>query len=297
MTSLSESSLGVLYAVGCAFCWAVIGLLVRTLSSVFNSVTLNAARSTLGGALILGWVALTGGLARLAGMSGRSLALLAISVVLAVWLGDTVFFESTRDLGLARAMTVSMSYPVIAALLAAVFLDESLTPRLAAGSVLTLVGVGLTVVTEMSSTRAVPERFWIGVATATLASVAWAASVVVLKPSLGEVDAIQAQAVRLPVAAGLLWITPWSWSGARSLRRQEAGALWRLVALGGLTAISSIAFVAGVRHAGVAVATVLSSTAPIFAIPLGLMFLGERVKASAIIGTAVTVIGIAVLQL
>jgi drug/metabolite transporter (DMT)-like permease len=56
-------------------------------------------------------------------------------------------------------------------------------------------------------------------------------------------------------------------------------------------------FVAGVRHAGVAVATVLSSTAPIFAIPLGLVFLNERVPAVAAVGAAVTVLGIALLQL
>jgi drug/metabolite transporter (DMT)-like permease len=290
---LSEPGLGALYAVGCALTWAVIGLLVRALSSAFNSVTLNAVRSTLGGTLILGWVAVTGGIAGLTAMSGRAFALLAISVVLAVWLGDTVFFESTRHLGLARAMTVSMSYPLIAALLAAVFLGESLTLRLAAGSVLTLGGVGLTTLPG----AAARERFWLGIAAATLASLAWAASVVVLKPSLGEVDAIQAQAVRLPVAAALLWMTPWSWGGAVSLRRQKSGALWRLLALGSLTAISSIMFVAGVRHGGVAVATVLSSTAPMFAIPLGLVFLGERVTAPAVIGTIVTVIGIAVLQL
>lgn len=293
MTLFSESGLGALCAVGCALTWAVIGLLVRALSSVFNSVTLNAVRSTLGGALILGWVAVTGGFAGLTAMSGRTFALLAISVILAVWLGDTVFFESTRNLGLARAMTVSMSYPLIAALLAAVFLGESLTLRLAAGSVVTLGGVGLTT----RPGTAAHERFWLGIAAATLASLAWAASVVVLKPSLGEVDAIQAQAVRLPVAAALLWMTPWSWGGAISLRRQKPRTLWRLLALGGLTAVSSILFVAGVRHAGVAVATVLSSTAPMFAIPLGLVFLGERVTASAVIGTIVTVIGIAVLQL
>ncbi len=297
MTVLSESGLGALYAVGCALSWAVIGLLVRSLSHAFNSVTLNAVRSTLGAGLILAWVLATGGLTGLTAMSARAFALLAISVVMAVWVGDTVFFESTRDLGLARAMTVSMSYPLIAALLAAVFLGEPLTSRLATGSVLTLGGLTLTVMTATLPSPAARERFWLGVGAATLASLAWAASVVVLKPSLGEVDAIQAQAVRLPVAAVLLWLTPWAWGGAIPLRRQRAEVLWQLLALGGLTAISSIMFVAGVRYAGVGVATVLSSTAPMFAIPLGLVFLGERVTPAAVVGTIVAVIGIAVLQL
>src|SRR5262245_59931129 len=272
-------------------------MLVRSLAHTFNSVTLNAVRSTLGGVLVLAWVVGTGGLTWLTGMSWRAFILLAVSVVLAVWLGDTVFFESTRDLGLARALTVSMSYPLIAALFAAFFLDEPLTPRLALGSVVTLGGVVLTVVGEVRSSAGVPDRFWIGVGAATLASLAWAVSVVALKPSLGEVDAIQAQAVRLPVAALLLWMTPWSWSVVTVFRRHGSRVLWPLAALGGLTAISSIMFVAGVRYAGVAVATVLSSTALIFAIPLGLIFLKERVPAAAVIGAAITVLGIALLQL
>jgi drug/metabolite transporter (DMT)-like permease len=45
------------------------------------------------------------------------------------------------------------------------------------------------------------------------------------------------------------------------------------------------------------VASVLSSTAPMFAIPLGTLFLGERITASAALGTAVTVAGVAVLNL
>jgi drug/metabolite transporter (DMT)-like permease len=294
---LSEPALGALCAVGSALSWAATGLLVRSLAPTFNSITLNAVRSTVGGGLILAWVLATGGLAGLTAMSGKAFVLLAISVFVAVGLGDTVFFESTRDLGLARAMTVSMSYPLISALLAAVFLGERLTLQLAAGSVVTLGGLVLTVTTATLPSAAAPERFWRGVGSATLASVAWALSVILLKPSLDEVDAIQAQAVRLPVAAALLWVTPWAWRAGTPLRRHGSDAGWRFLALGGLTAISSIMFVAGIRHAGVAVATVLSSTAPMFAIPLGLAFLGERVAAAAIVGTIVTVIGIAVLQL
>jgi drug/metabolite transporter (DMT)-like permease len=57
-----------------------------------------------------------------------------------------------------------------------------------------------------------------------------------------------------------------------------------------------VMFVVGVKHAGVAVTTVLSSTAPMFAIPLGMIFLGERLSAAAVLGTVVTVAGIAILQ-
>jgi len=42
---------------------------------------------------------------------------------------------------------------------------------------------------------------------------------------------------------------------------------------------------------------VLSSTAPLFALPLGLIFLGERVTRSALAGTALAVTGVALIQL
>jgi drug/metabolite transporter (DMT)-like permease len=274
----------------------LIGLLVRSLSPTFSSIVVNAARSTLGAVAILMWVVMTGSLGGLIGISGRSFALLAVSVLLAVWLGDTAFFESTRALGLGRAMTVSMIYPLIAALLASVFLGEALTVRVALGSLVALTGLVLTVAAKADQ-RAERAHFWRGVAAATVAAFAWAGSVILLKPSLKEVDPINAQAIRLPVAAAMLWATPWTWRAAAPLRAHGWATLWSLLALGVLTALSSIMFVTGIRYAGVAVATVLSSTAPVFAIPLGLFFLGERLAASAIVGGAITVVGIVLLQL
>jgi drug/metabolite transporter (DMT)-like permease len=64
-----------------------------------------------------------------------------------------------------------------------------------------------------------------------------------------------------------------------------------------VTAVSSVLYGASVKYAGVAVASVLSSTAPLFAVPLGVVFLGERLPRLALVGTAVTMIGIVVLRL
>jgi drug/metabolite transporter (DMT)-like permease len=50
-------------------------------------------------------------------------------------------------------------------------------------------------------------------------------------------------------------------------------------------------------NAGVAVATVLSSTAPLFAVPLGVVCFGERLPPIALVGAAVAVVGVVVLKL
>src|SRR5215813_14165160 len=108
MTIPSEAALGALGALGSACSWAVIGLLVRMLAPVLNSVAINAVRSTLGGALLLAWVLIAGAGDGLAAISLQTFILLIVSILIAVGIGDTVFWESARSLGLARAMTVSM---------------------------------------------------------------------------------------------------------------------------------------------------------------------------------------------
>ncbi len=289
-------AVGALCALGSALSWAGIGLLVRALSPAFSSVTINAIRLSAGAALLLAWSLLTGGIGTLVEVSPRDLSFLAVSTVVAFGIGDTVFFESTRSLGLARAMTVSMTYPLIAALLARALLGEPITPRVALGALLTLSGLAL-IVTGRGDDTTARERFWRGVGAATLASIAWAVSAILLKPPLQDLDATTAQAIRLPLAGAVLWATPWARRGVGQLKRSGKVVIWRMAGLGTLTAASSVMFMAGLKYAGVAVGTVLSSTSPMFAIPLGFFFLGERLAPATLVGAVVTLAGIAVLQL
>jgi len=286
-------TLGALAALGSAATWAVTSLLVRTLSPPFTSVGINAFRSTVAGVLLLGWATAGHGLDVFAAVSLPSLLLLGLSIALAIAIGDSVFFESTRILGLGRAMTISMTYPVGAALLAAAFLDEPVTARVAAGTLITLGGLAL-IVGERPG-REGARRRWRGVAAATLAAAAWAVSIVVLKPPLREIEPAVAQAIRVPLAALMLWATPWARGSVGAFRTLAPAGRRRVLLLSALTAVSSVMFVAGVKHAGVAVAAVLSSTAPLFAVPLGVFVLRERVSARAVAGAIVTVLGVVVL--
>ena len=292
---IAETTLGALAGLGAAMTWAATSLLVRSLVPDLSSVAVNAVRSTVGGAILLVWVLVTAGAGAFTAVSPRALGLLALSIVAAIAIGDTAFFESTRALGVGRAMTVSMTYPVGAAALAAAFLEEPVTPPIAVGTLLTL--AGLVLIVAPWAERAPGERFAFGVGTATLASLAWAVSVIFLKAPLRETDPVTAQAIRLPLAALVLWATPWARAAAGGLGRLGGAALTRLAALSVLTVLSSVLFVASVKYAGVAVAAVLSSTAPMFAIPLARVFFGERLSRPALLGAGVTVVGIVVLQL
>ena len=295
MTFLSPPAVGALCALGSALTWAVTSLLVRTVCPPLSSVTVSVLRSLMGSGLLVAWVLAVGGFAKLGGMSAGTFGLLAVSIVLAIAVGDVLFFESARFLGLARAMTVSMTYPLMGAVLAAIFLDEPISARVVAGSLVTLSGLALIVLTRPTEGSR-PGHTRLGLAAATIAAASWAVSLLVLKPAMGSLDAVTAQAVRLPLAGLLLLATPWGWSAPSQIARVSRCVLARVALLGAITAASSVLFVTGVKLADVAVAAVLSSTAPLFAIPLGLIFLGERLTTRAVIGTLITAGGVAILQ-
>lgn len=293
--AFSLQALGAAAALGSAVTWAVTSLLVRRLMPPYTSVGVGAIRSCGGGVLLLGLILVMHGPSALLTISSGSLGLLVASIVAAVCIGDTAFFESTRRLGLARAMSISTTYPLVAAVLAMAILDEPLTTHVVIGALLTLAGV-LLIVAQRSEPGATPaDGWWLGVGGAVIASLAWGVSAVAIKPALREVDIVTAQAIRLPIAGVLLFATPWA-RGTLSQLTTERTGLRSLVVLSVLTCLSSIMYVAGLKYGGVAVGSALSATAPMFAIPLGLIFLRERLTAAPLAGSVVTVVGIAVLQ-
>src|SRR5439155_910124 len=112
----------------------LLGGIARTLLPDPGSVAVKAVRPTIGGAILVFWVLATAGTAAFTTISAGAWMLLAVSIVTAIAIGDTVFFESTRALGVGRAMTISTTYPVGVAAIAAVFLDEPVTLPIAIGT-------------------------------------------------------------------------------------------------------------------------------------------------------------------
>jgi len=126
--------------------------------------------------------------------------------------------------------------------------------------------------------------------------VLWALSAILMKPAMHDLSPLTAQGIRLPIVALFLWATPWARAGLPSLRAAGQRVVAPLVVLSALTAVSSLMWVAGLKYSNVMVATVLSSTSPMFALILGALFLDERLTPFAIVGAMLTVVGIVVLK-
>ena len=294
--ALTGPAFGAACALASALSWAITSLLVRQLGNVCSMMTINAVRISLSGLVLLA-ISL-GGTAReeLAAMSAFTFLLVASSTVLAAGIGDSIFFECARVLGLGRAMTLAMIYPLMAAAFAAAFLGEPITLRSAAGAVTTLAGLGL-IVTARSDTGGTHEGQRRAVLLSFVVALTWAASAIIMKPAMRELSPLTAQGVRLPLVAAFLWLMPWSRAGLPRLLAAGRPVVAPLTVLTALTAISSMTWIAGLKYSDVVVATVLSSTSPMFALGLGAMFLGERLSPAAVLGALLTIAGIVVLDI
>jgi drug/metabolite transporter (DMT)-like permease len=296
-TDLLGPAFGAVCALASAAAWTLISLVVRALSAHFSLVSINVIRSALGGIVLAAAVLVWKGPWVLGAVTPESYGYLTISILFAVGLGDTAFFESARLIGLAPAMTLSMLYPLIAAGLARWLVDEPISARAAVGALVTLSGLAVIVGDRAPAAPEAVKQRPRGIALAILAAIAWAISVLLLKPPLRHLDPVTAQAIRLPIVTAALWLTPWAWSTGRDLRAHAVATRRLLIALGILTALSSVLFVAGLKYAAVGPATVLSSTAPLFALPVGRVAFGEQVTWRATAGAIMSVLGIALLAL
>jgi drug/metabolite transporter (DMT)-like permease len=294
---LTSPAFGAVWALLSALIWTLIGVSARALARHFNVLTVNMLRSAVGGALLGVVVLALGSAGSLRAVSPWAWMLLTVSVITAFAIGDTAFFESTKTIGLARAMTISMIYPLIASGLGVWLLGERITTPIAMGTLVTLAGLALIVSERTAAAGGESGEARRGLGLALLSAVTWGVSPVMMAPAIAEVDPVSIQAVRLPLAAGVLWITPWSRGAGARVRRDLRAVGPLLLVIGALTALSAVTWVAALKYAGITVTTVLSSTSPLFAIPIGLVAFGERVSARAVGGILLAVAGIVLLSL
>jgi drug/metabolite transporter (DMT)-like permease len=294
---MTELTLGILAGSGSAVCWACISVLARSLSNTFGPASINAIRSLIGGLLVLMVAVATGYGGEIVRMPLWAVLTLWISITIGFAFGDTAFFLGMEHLGVTRAHTLSMVHPLLTTIVGIGLLGEPVTLPRATGILLVLGGLSLIITGKGEGRGGVSGGHRRGLRLVLLAAATWSLSSVLLKAPLQVASAMAATAVRSPMGGLVLWFTPWTRGAMRAVKNSQPGELGRLAAVCLLTAASAFLFTTGVKYGGVAVGTVLSTTSPLFTIPLEIMFLGKRVSKQTILGAVVTVAGIGLMNL
>ncbi len=294
---MTDLTLGILAGLGSGLNWAVTSLLARSLLGRLSPVELSALRATVGGGILLGAAIVAG--------EGRAMLQAPLWVVLSLWtaillamgVGDSLFFRSLDHLGLTLALALTLLNPLLTTLAGITIYGEpvSLPRLLGIGAVLG--GLGLVISGHGSEGPRATRAGRRGLRLVILAAVTWALSAILLKPALLQLPVLAGTALRIPMAGLVLWLTPWTRGTLAAVRASTRSERWRLATVCLLNAVGSALFTIAIRSGGVAIGNALASTAPLFAIPLEMVVLKSRPAPRTVVGAVCTVSGIACLGL
>ncbi len=283
--------------------WATCGIVFAAQVRRLGPVALNVIRCSAAVLFICLLAPFMGAGDELRHVSAATVVAMIGTGILATGLGDSLFFVSLPTLGASLAVPVSSSaYPLLTLFIAAVWLGESVTIAVVAGSVLIVLGIFLLLWrTEPVVTPSVDvqQPSGVGVRAAVLllmvATVFWTASTLWLRAGTGNLGPASAGLLRTGAAGAFLLAALRPLEGKRASRFDVGSAIW--VAVAGIIGLGlgSLFYIAAVEEAGAGKTAVLTSTMPLFNLPLVVLFLKERVTPRIVFGTITCVAGISLI--
>ena len=285
-----------LAALGCAFIWALNGLILRTQSHLVSPAAMNCIRCGVAGLML--WMAVpfvSPPIADMALVPWQDWALLFIGCALGIALGDTLYLGGIKEIGISRTMALTGTFPLTTLLWESALLGEPMTQALMLGSVLVVVGVALLSGLGAKEEDAIAQNMRLrhGIFLALAASVLWGLSSTLLKPATSHLDTTHANAVRMPLIALLVYgfrILP---SGNESLR----GISWRSFVIIGLTGglgmgLGANLFLYAITQSSVGKVAILTSISPVFGMVMAVIFLKEKVTWQVVVGMGLCLAGV-----
>lgn len=275
-------------AIGSAVAWAITSIAMRPIASEALWRT-SVLRMLVCVALLTPYAAWSGALAR-ALATPNAWAWLFGSTAASMVVGDSLYFLAATRIGIARALPIASSFPLLSTVGAVLFLGEPLTLALLAGSAFVTAAVSLIGGERLPSGGRLDPA---GLLLAGLAAVCWAAAGLFLGPALQLVDPIAGSVVRFPMGAVLF--------GTYVLvRRPVERMTGRVLALTGVAGVGTLAsallFLGGIAGAGVARGVALNATSPVFTALLAALLLRERISPRAGLGVGLSVLGTVLLS-
>ncbi len=265
--------------------WASAFVAIRYLKHDFSAGSLSLGRLVVG-SVALGAVALARPRAR---MSGRDWAsVVAIGVL---WFGiyNVALNAGEQSVDAGTAVMLIQVSPVLIAVLAAVFLGERFTLFLGLGLVLAFGGVA---VIALGSSRS-GDHDVVGVALCLLSALVYSIALVLQKPVVGRVPALQV--TWLACTVGAVACLPFAADLVHDTRAASASSVWWVVYLGVFpTAIAFTTYAYALRHMGAGQLGVTTYLVPPLTIVMGLVFLGEAPPTLAYFGGILALVGVAV---
>jgi drug/metabolite transporter (DMT)-like permease len=298
---------GIVAAIGSAAMWAMSSTVMASQSGKLDSGTISAIRLICASAFFAVVLFASGNQGDMLDMGIWNVVQLVLGAFLGLGIGDTLYVASLALVGMARAFTVSLGlFTVFAYTLSILLLGEEVTIWVILGSALVVCSVYI--VSFRGRADPIPtgdlaptvdkRKLVFGFALVVGVALCWAAATVWTRAVSEDYSAVAIGSVRLPAAAVMVGAFVAINAKSSVRRRTVPRKAIVLLSLSGIvgTGFGSLLYLYALQEAGAGKAAVLSSCSPLFALPLGAIFLGQAITKWVAVGTVIAVTGIVMLS-
>ncbi|MFW9846286.1 MAG: DMT family transporter [Candidatus Thorarchaeota archaeon] len=296
MQAISDLILGVSFGILSSFLFALQNVLFKSQKDHVSPTEANTIKIWIG-LLVMVLVAILPFRPPSGDIPLETVLILAVSVLFGAAFGDLAYLTSQNRVGVSVAFPIAHTFPVFTYIFSMLALSEQFYLTRMLGVILAVFGVIL-VSREENAGKEPHESHEsgldkIGLGLAALTSVMLAVATLLIQIGMTQIDPIDGNLIRM--FFGSLAMVP-----ILILTRRRGDSLpnvkaTKVILIGSLFgfAFASLFFVASIKYAGATISSVVSATAPLFALPLSFSHLKEHVTSNVVGGTLLAVLGVA----
>jgi len=291
--------IGELAALATAFCWSITSVSFESAGKKLGALNLNLIRLILGMIFLSIYTFITRGFILPIDASTETWKWLLLSGLVGVVIGDLLLFEAFVQIGARISMLIYASVPPISGVLAYIFLGESMTVTQIIGMFVTLTGIGIVILVRGDDKQKIKFAHpVIGILLAFGGALGQAAGYIIGKYGMSDYDAFASTQIRL--LAGIfgfiiIFTIRGHWPNLIQSLKKKKGLLATTIGsfFGPFIGISLSLY--AVQHVNPGVASTLISITPIILIPYVLFVKKEKVLVRELLGSLVTISGVAIM--
>jgi drug/metabolite transporter (DMT)-like permease len=297
-----ENYLGEIAALGTSVCWTFTSVFFTLSGRRVGSVVVNQARLLLAVVFLSVTHLLVLGVLFPDQPGLYRWFWLGLSGVIGLVLGDGFLFQAFVLIGPRRSMLLMALVPIISTLMAWLFLGETLSATQIVAIGLTVGGVAWVVSEgEANGVQVDRRRYWLGILAGLAGALGQALGLVASKKGMaGDFSPLSATLMRMMVAAAVIWGFALLRGRAGQSMRALADRQASLAILGGAIAGPFLGVwlsLTAVSLTEVGIAATLMALTPIFLLLPSRRIFKERISLQSVVGTAVAIVGVAIIFL
>ena len=280
--------IGIIASLLSAASWAFGTVMFDRIGKVVPYIGITFLKGIFSIVLMVGLLLFTGGLQSI---GFEEFAFLVLSGIIGISIGDSLFFKSLQDLGAKVQVVFFLLGQIFTMLLSLLLLGEVLTISQYVGATILLIGIAIVIWRKQENH---PNKIR-GIVCGLLSILCFSISIIMVKVSISDLEVITATFYRMAFGTiftlgfGVIgkqftsWINP-----LRDVRLLGAFVLNVVVITYGGFILSMVA----IKYISVSLASVLSTTEPIFVLAFAFMINKEKVNRQELIGTFMTLVGL-----